>query len=282
MSSLIATPQAIPSKTMGEALSVVKDLTNAIENANSGDYASATVDAALLVLDTAAMIVDPIAALAGSVASWLMTYVEPLPSMIDDLVGSPTEVAAQSQTWLNIKAQIETAKDELDTATSSVLADWQGATADTYRELSDGIGQIMTGLGVAAAGVSGNLKQASDVIDIIRKIIIMLVSSLVGALISWIVEIGLTVGFGTPAVIGQATVKIASTTTKAATWTEKVVTTVGKIADDINTAGKILPVSLGTIKTVQKSLTLISVKNVLATSKEIYENMTNPEPQVAP
>lgn len=282
MNSLIAAPESIASKNAFEALSIVKDLTSAIENGGSGDFAAATVDAALLVLDTAAMIVDPIAALAGSIASWLMTYVEPLPSMIDDLVGSPTEVAAQSQTWLNIKGQIETAQSELDTATASVLSDWQGETADTYRELTDTIGQIMTGLGVAAAGVSGTLKQASDVIEIIRKIIIMLVSSLVGALISWVVEIGVTVGFGTPAVIGQATVKIASTTTKAATWTDKVVKTIAAIADDINTAGKILPVSLGTIKTVQKSLTLISVKNVLSTSKEIYENMSNPNPQMAP
>lgn len=282
MTSLIAPVVPEQSKNAFEAVSIVKDLTAIGEDVAAGDIGSGLLDAATLAIDTASMIADPIAALAGSLASWALTYMDPLPGMMDDLVGSPTEVAAQSQTWLNIKGQIDTAQADMQSAVDSVLGEWEGEAADTYRGLSSMLGEIMTGIGSSAASVSGVLQQASEIIELIRTIIIQLVSSLVGALISYAVELAATVGFGAPAVITQATLKITATTTKAATWTEKLVTAITKAVKVIGDINKIYKVGFPVIRGVERGLTIISVKNLLSNARLIIENVQDPLPQGTP
>jgi len=275
MNDLIAT--AAPGPALSEAYKCV-EITNSIgsiaEDFQANDPAMVLFDSAMLAVDVASAISDPIATLASSVANFLLTYMPPLPELLDFLVGNPSAVQAQAQTWTNIQGQIVAARGDLSSAVSDALAGWTGVAADAYRELSDLFGQMMDGVASGAGGVASALQGASAIIELIRTIIVQLVSTLVGALISYAVEAAATLGLGAPVIIGQATIKIGSTSTKAAKWSDDLISTIKKVSEFVSATNEQFKVALPFVESTTETLTIISVKDILNNSRQFVETLT--------
>jgi len=279
MNDLIAAPAGHASGGFYDCVGMVTSARSLADDLATGDVAGGALDSAILAAETAAMIVDPIASLATSAAAWLMTYVYPLPDMLDDLVGSPTEVSAMSQTWINIQGQVETSRSDVTSAVNDALNGWEGFAADGYREMSRLFGEVMDGVAMTAGGVAAGLQAASAVIELIRTIIIQLVSTLVGQLISMAIKAAATLLVGTPVIVGQATVKIGETTLKATKWTDQLITMIKNVATKVDEINEILNVAIPGIKASTATLTF-SATDLVQDARDFIDNLSM-EPQAA-
>lgn len=226
-----------------------------------GDSMSAMIQGFATAVDVASAIIDPIAALAGSIAGFMLKYMPPLPDMLDALVGDPGQVDAMASTWQNIRGQISEAHTQLQSELDALDAQWDGLAFDAYKLASESFGQVMDAVGTMTAGVAVCLHTASAIIQFVREIVISLVSSLVGALISLAAEELATLGLGTPVVVAQGTTKIASTASKATSWSEKLLAAIKEIAQNVKTLDAGYKVTIEGLSGASRKFTVISLKS---------------------
>jgi uncharacterized protein YukE len=193
--------------------------------------------------------------------------------MLDFLVGNPAAVRAMAETWVNIQGQIETAQSDLTSAVDSALDGWTGAAADAYRAMSDLFAGVMGGVAAGAAGVATSLQGASAIIELVRTIVVQLISTLVGSLISYVVTALATVGFGAPAIVGQATIKIADTSTKAGKWTDDLVSTITKVSEFVQDMNKQFEIASPIVARAGDKLSVLSARDLVGDARQFLDNV---------
>lgn len=274
MNSLIAAEGAGPRSEWWECIDVVSSITDATSNYENDGTVRNFYEAGAAAVDAAAWFLDPIAELGSSVANLLLTYMPPLPELLDDLVGDAGEVQAMSQTWVNIQTQLETAGSDITSAVNDALQGWSGDAADGYRELSELFTQIVGGVAVGAGGVARALQGSSAIIEMVRNIVVQLISSLVGTLVSMALK---AVMFppGVVAIVPDAAIKIGNTAGSARTWTDELADVIRKASEFLTKVNDHVDVALPPIKNVAGSLSLISVTDLISNSEEFVNTLTS-------
>lgn len=275
MNDLIAS--VAPGPALSECyktIAVVGPVGSLAESIGSGDVFGGFASALSLATDVAATLVDPIAALGSSIASFLLDYFPPLTFILDALAGNPAQVAAKSGTWENIANRLVEVKGDLLSEVDRSLSGWTGPTASAYRSLSSGFGSVMDGIAQACSAVAVGFKAASVIIEFVRGIVKQLISDLVGQLISAVVEIAATVGFGATVVVPQCLTKILKYARKAQEWSDGLTAAIKNLSTTVDKINTTVHTAIGGLNGVQRNLTIVSVSGLVSTTHDTYHSAT--------
>lgn len=212
-----------------------------------GDWAGGLLGLAAAGLGAVGAVIDPFGTLLSSVASLLMDYVPPLPQMLDVLAGNPALVQGIGETWANISQSLTEKAAQAKAELTRLMGVWRGAAADAYRARMEKMIATTQALAAGAQGIGMGFGVASAIVEAVRTIVREIIAELVSRLIVWAAEIVATVGFGTPAVIAQATVAISKTVAKCAKWSKELGTAIkaacniaDELADALSAISKLL------------------------------------------
>lgn len=197
------------------------DLAQALE---SGSWLEVGLAAFSTVMDTVAAVMDPLGQLIAAGLGWLMEHVEPLKGWLNDLTGDAGAVLGFAGTWENIAAAMAAAADELDRVVRADLAGMSGAAVVAYGRYQGDFAAHLRAVAGSSGAVASSLRVCSTVVQVVHDLVRDALAELVGAAISWAAEIVLTVGLGTPWVIGQVTSRVSSLATRVGTKVTEVVT----------------------------------------------------------
>ncbi|WP_051366796.1 WXG100 family type VII secretion target [Hamadaea tsunoensis] len=211
--------QAQSSTTWYTGLGLVEDVaqvSNGIQNNSWVDGTLGTVGGALDILG---MAIDPIGSLVSWGVSWLMEHLKPLKDALDWLAGNPDEIAAHAQTWDNVAKFVDEARQQFRDAVAAQTGPWVGDSGDAYREHAGIHLSALEGIQKGAHGISYAVQGAGLLVGLVRGIVRDLIAQFIGTLAArlpmWLAEEGLTLGLGTPVVVGQVA-------TLVTTWVNKI------------------------------------------------------------
>jgi uncharacterized protein YukE len=257
--SLIVAPKG---PSLSELPGCIKIVGPAVDMGNSlskGEPMGALVGLVGVGLDTLAVLADPIAALASSVANIMLTYMPPLPQMLDALVGNPDAVKAMSETWTNIGKAVDASTREFEAEVDALMAKWHGHAATAYKNMAKGVATVSNGVVAASNGVAAGLDIASQIIEVVQGIVKTIISDLVGTLISMLVETLATAGVGAAVAVPQGITKICQYAERVKKWTSSLKDGMGGMVKAIEEADKIFKDVSGPMKNIADVLTKSSV-----------------------
>jgi hypothetical protein len=231
-------------------LGLVDDAYQISSGIQNNSWVDGTLGGVGTSLDLLSMAIDPLGSLVAWGVSWLMEHVQPLKEALDKLAGNADEVAAHAATWKNVAEYMATAHSDYDSRVRSEVGDWLGDSGDAYRGQAATHLSVLEGLSAAAKGISYAVQGAGLLVGmvrgIVRDLIAQFVATLAARLPEWLAEEGLTLGLGTPVVIGQVAALVAK-------WVDKIQ---GFIRALLNSLRKLQPMlkRLGEIFTELRSL----------------------------
>ena len=192
---------------------LVEDIGTLRSGIENGSWVDGAIGGFASSMDVLATVMDPVGALASMGVAWLMEHVQPLSDALDQLAGDPDQIGAFAQTWDNVARAAGESAADLAAAVARDLADWAGAARQAY---SAHAAQLHAGLTAAQGGASGvavAVRAAGLLVALVRELVRDLVAECVATLLvrvpEWLAEVGLTLGFGTPWVIGQVSSLVA-------------------------------------------------------------------------
>jgi hypothetical protein len=205
--------EAHDSTTWHTGLGLVDDAYQISSGIQNNSWVDGTLGGVGTSLDILSMAIDPLGSLVAWGVSWLMEHVRPLKEALDHLAGNADEVAAHAATWKNVAEYVSTAGSDYDSRVRSEVSGWLGSSGDAYRKHAATHGAVLEGLSTAAAGISYAVQGAGLLVGmvrgIVRDLIAQFVATLAARLPQWLAEEGLTLGLGTPVVIGQVSALVA-------------------------------------------------------------------------
>jgi hypothetical protein len=108
----------------------------------------------------------------------------------------------------------------------------------------------------------------------VRGIVKQLISDLVGQLISAVVEIAATVGFGATIVVPQCLTKILKYARKAQEWSDGLTTAIKNLSTTVDKINTTVHTAIGGLNGVQRNLTIVSVSGLVSTVHDTYQSAT--------
>jgi hypothetical protein len=232
------------STTWYTGLGLVEDaaqVSNGIQNNSWVDGTLGTVGGSL---DMLGMAIDPLGSLAAWGVSWLMEHVQPLKEALDRLAGNPDAVSAHAATWQNVARFTADAGAQYSDAINADTAGWQGDSGDAYRQHAGVHVSVMDGISNAAHGISYAVEGAGLLVGLVRGIVRDLIAQFVGTLAArlpqWLAEAGLTLGLGTPVVIGQVAALVAKWADKIQHFIRGLLNSLRKLTPMVDKLGEIL------------------------------------------
>jgi hypothetical protein len=211
--------QAHSSTTWYTGLGLVEDAEQVSSGIHDNSWVDGTLGGVGGSLDVLGMVIDPLGSLVAWGVSWLMEHVKPLKEALDWLAGNPDEIAAQASTWRNVSAASTETYQQLTDAVRAQTADWFGESGDAYRAHAAQQVEVLGGIATATGAISYAVKGAGLLVGlvrgIVRDLIAQFVATLAARLPQWLAEEGLTLGIGTPVVIGQVATLVAK-------WVDKI------------------------------------------------------------
>jgi ADP-ribosyltransferase exoenzyme len=207
------------STTWHTGLGLVDDAYQISSGIQNNSWVDGTLGGVGTSLDLLTLAIDPLGSLVAWGVSWLMEHVQPLKDALDKLAGNADEVAAHAATWKNVAEYMGTAHSDYDHRVRSEVSGWLGASGDAYRAQAATHLSVLEGLSAAAGGISYAVQGAGLLVGmvrgIVRDLIAQFVATLAARLPEWLAEEGLTLGLGTPVVIGQVSALVAK-------WVDKI------------------------------------------------------------
>lgn len=174
-----------------------------------------------------AVSLDPLGPLISAGLSWILDYVRPLSTWFNDLTGDPAEVAAFSQQWAQIGAQLQ----GMGLGMMSRLSEfgyYSGAMVSAYSTVQHDAITHVNAAGDWANAISEGLQSASSVVQYVHDLVRDALAELVSLAISAMSTSALTFGLGTPIAIGKVVAHAVSLATKLST-------TVINLVDSVST-----------------------------------------------
>lgn len=202
---------------------IIGPIMDTADSFGSGNWAGGLLGLANTALDVAQMILDPIGELLSSVASFLISYMPPLPQIMNVLVGNPEMVANIGSTWGNVEGRLQETATELTGYLQECLASWSGDGADSFRRAVERRIEALGALAMVSGSMSLGFVIASAIVEAIRVIVTDLIADLVAKLISYVAQAFATFGVGLSWVIPSATLAIADWTTTITSFTESLI-----------------------------------------------------------
>lgn len=248
--ALVATAHS--STTWYTGLGLVEDAAQVSNGIQNNSWVDGTLGGVGGTLDTLGMVIDPLGSLVSWGVSWLMEHVKPLKEALDWLAGNPDEVAAHAATWENVARFSRDAGRQYADAVAGQTAGWQGASGDAYRGHAGDHVSAISAIANAAHGISYAVQGAGLLVGMVRGIVRDLIAQFVGTLAArlpqWLAEEGLTLGLGTPVVIGQVSALVAKWVNKIQHFIRALLNSLRRLRPLLDRLGEILTELKGLLK----------------------------------
>jgi hypothetical protein len=232
------------STTWYTGLGLVEDAAQVSSGIHDNSWVDGTLGTVGGGLDILGMVIDPLGSLVSWGVSWLMEHVRPLKEALDWLAGNPDAIAAHATTWQNVSAFSADARTQYVDALSQQIAGWQGGSGDAYRQHAHVVTEVMQGISSAAHGISYAVEGAGMLVGmvrgIVRDLIAQFVATLAARLPQWLAEEGLTLGLGTPVVIGQVAALVAKWAEKIQHFVRGLLSSLRRLTPKVHSLGEIL------------------------------------------
>jgi hypothetical protein len=228
--TLIAATTSTSTATTG--LSLAESFQGTLRAVDSGSWADRALAGGAFAAETAATVLDPFSALLANGLGWAMEHFDPLREILDRLAGLPDLVAAHAATWQNIARELGSMSAGLQDCLNTDLPDWQGAAAETYRNLMAANVNALGGLGVLAGTMSSATQAAGNLVTFTRDLVRDLICDLVARVIVWAAEALLVVTI--PVVAVQIAVAVTKWATRIASYVSALITSLSNLTRLLN------------------------------------------------
>ncbi|WDG18130.1 hypothetical protein [Microbacterium sp. Clip185] len=179
-------------------------LSQAVRN---GDW----LEGGLAFLDTlgnaAAALADPIGTLASIGLGWVMKYLKPLSTWLDQLAGSEANVAAVAQQWTNAGSALRDTGNTLVTRLSD-LDGLSGDTVRTYVRFAQDTAKHIAATGDWADAAAGGLRSASSLVAKMQGVVKNAISQVVATAIEAMAVVAASFGLGIGYAIARVVTKV--------------------------------------------------------------------------
>ena len=183
--------------------------------------------------DAAAMASDPIGTFIAMGLGWVIDHVEPFTSWLEELTGDADQVRAHAATWQNIQLQMEHTAETLRAYVDVDVAEMSGLTIDAYRRAAEDAAKAIEAVGAWAGGMGTALNITAFIVQFVHDFVRDAISQVLGSVMSYTVELIVSVGTAWPVVAEQIATRVASLTGQAGRYVEGLVTSarnlVGKL-----------------------------------------------------
>ncbi len=250
----MSNPLVAPVKDSTTAISGVSllesasDLKSAIE---SGDWASVAMGAVGTALDALSMAMDPFGAILAAGVGWLIEHVGPLKEALNALTGNADEIAAQSETWKNVAAELGKVGEDLTGMVKADTTSWTGNAGDTYRQRAQDTVTLLETAQKGCEGASSGVKTAGEVVAAVRALVRDIIAELIGHLISWALQVVFTLGIGLTWVVPQVVGAVAKTASKLADLMKRLVTALKALIPLLKRAGDLFGDAAKALKNIK-------------------------------
>ena len=183
----------------------------------SGNWVDAALSGVSTVLDAAATVADPLGSLLAAGIGWALDHLNPIKDWFDDVAGNPESVAAKGESWSNIAGGMEPLaqswQDSLDR-----IAWMSGDAISSYRAQADARITTLNRLKGSSEGAAAAMDRVAFIVTFVHNFLRDILSSLVGAILSWVAETVLSLGTLIPWVASQIATRIASVVGKCSRY----------------------------------------------------------------
>ncbi|PRY61292.1 hypothetical protein BCF74_10640 [Knoellia remsis] len=200
-----------------------------VRSLGSGDWVSAGLAGLSTGIDAMATASDPFGSLIAAGIGFAMEHFSPLKGWLDDLAGNPGQIIANGQTCENVRKELIRIADSIDELVASDLADQDAPSITQYRSntraMTKGFRQQAELVGSLRPGIEG----AAALVAVVRSIVRDAIAQVVGALVSYVAELVISLGTATPYIIYQATTRVSALATKVGSKVDELIESCGKL-----------------------------------------------------
>lgn len=203
----IVTPEARGQYSGAGLLDSATSLYTSIEEK---DWVDAALSGVAVGFDLAATISDPLGSLFAAGIGWLIDHLEPLKGWFDDLAGNPEAVTAHAGTMLNVSGYLSELRYELESGAQSKIGHMKGKDIEAYLKHVEEQARALGVLSGTARGLSVGIEGAAMLVGFVHGLLRDALSQIVGAILSYLAELAITLGLATPLVIEQASTRVSA------------------------------------------------------------------------
>jgi len=229
----------------------VKGMASAIER---GDWVSAGLGMANTAMDVMGMASNPLGGFMSAGFSWAIQHVDFLKEPFDALLGDPQAVGKMASSWMSASKQVEQIASDYAKSSVEQTRSWRGNSADAYRTASANHVKGLETLSKAAAGISGAVKGAGELVAAVRKTIMDLigqaVSDMVMKIIQWLTASFFTFGAAIGAAIADIVSMACRYAKKLADFLSKLASSLKKLIDLIKQVSNIAQIAKQVVQAI--------------------------------
>ena len=249
--------EAHSSTTWYTGLGLAEDAAQISSGIQNDSWVDGTLGGVGGTLDVLGTIIDPLGSLVAWGVGWLMEHVRPLREALDWLAGRPDEIAAHAATWRNVAAASAATQQRYADAVRSGTAGWSGTSGDAYRSHAARQIDALGGIAKVSEGISYAVEGAGLLVGlvrgIVRDLIAQFVATLAARLPEWLAEEGLTLGIGTPVVIGQVAALVAKWVDRIQGFIRALLTSLRRLSGKLNELTGVLDGLKNTLRKLSRS-----------------------------
>ncbi|WP_326836236.1 RHS repeat-associated core domain-containing protein [Amycolatopsis rhabdoformis] len=220
-------------------ISLFEDADSLAKGIESGDWASTAMGVVGTALDALSVAMDPFGAALAAGVGWLLEHVGPLKEALNGLTGNADEIKAQSETLGNVSKELTAIASDYTDAVNSDLQSWTGSASDAYRQRAQ---DLSTSLQAAARGCDGaasGVQKGGEIVAAVRTLVRDIIAQLIGHMISWALQVVLTLGIGLSWVVPQVVEAVAKTATQITKLVTSVVKALKALAPMLKKTGQL-------------------------------------------
>jgi hypothetical protein len=162
---------------------IVGDIGATVQGIQDGNWAGAGFGAVGTAMSALSLVADPLAGFLSAGIGWLIEHVSFLREPLDKLCGDPGAIQAESNTWKNIKTEMDAIRAEYEQAVGREVSSWQDPVGDAYRAHADGLKTELAGYAQAADGASTAVMIGGVLVGIERGLIRELITTFVAKMV---------------------------------------------------------------------------------------------------
>jgi hypothetical protein len=162
---------------------IVGDVGALVQGIEDGNWVGAGFSTVGTAMSALSLVADPLAGFLSAGIGWLIEHVSFLREPLDKLCGDPGAIQAESNTWKNIKTELEAIKSEYSQAVGTEVSSWQDPVGDAYRNHSEGLKLEIDGYARAAGGVGTAISIGGIAVGVERGIIRELITTFVAKMV---------------------------------------------------------------------------------------------------
>jgi hypothetical protein len=162
---------------------IVGDIGATVQGIQDGNWLGAGLGTVGTAMSALSLVADPLAGFLSAGIGWLIEHVSFLREPLDKLCGDPGAVQSESNTWKNIKTEMDAIRAEYEQAVGKEVSSWKDPVGDAYRQHADGLKEELSGYAEAAGGTSTAIMVGGVLVGVERGLIRDLITTFVSKMV---------------------------------------------------------------------------------------------------